>query len=98
MLFPGIVIKDENEEAAKKVVRHCEALFGTFVNGLKSVAAEEAHLFVDGLEGHEIVLSTAGEGAIRRLLTIPILRGSHNHASSEESEESSSSSSSGGSC
>jgi hypothetical protein len=72
-------IKDENCEAARRMVRHCDALYETFLRCVRCVLHEDANLFTedanakllladDGAEKicSDLCMSVAGAQGLRK--------------------------------
>lgn len=64
-----IGIKDENEEAAKRIVRYCDALFETFVKGVQCAVHENKYLFEKGANGKLLLADNGVENICQVLCT-----------------------------
>lgn len=62
-----IAVKDENEEAAKRIVRYCDALFDTFLRGIRAAVESNKHLFDKETVGGEVQLLLAENGGAEKL-------------------------------
>lgn len=55
---PAPGIKDENTEAARRILRFCDSLFDTFLQELQSVFEGNRHLFEEGIgDGATLLLA-----------------------------------------
>lgn len=55
------IVKDENTEAAKSIVRRCDALFEGFLQDVRDVVLQNKHLFAEGARARLLLAEDGAE-------------------------------------